>query len=124
MILLEGGDEMDSICPIAPGSGFGIARGPGQSAEAGVENHPDDSHDEDGEQDAGDIEIIPFDPGQISHAELAQEHFGGYDGDERAAERDAEAGDDRGSGGGQDHGEEPSRPGELEQTRDPEIVRL
>ena len=42
-----------------------------ESVEAGIQSDTDDSDDQNGEQDASNMQIVPFDPCQVPDAELA-----------------------------------------------------
>src|SRR6185503_19410255 len=91
-----------------------VRQRPRQAAEAGVERHADEADREDGEDDAGEREVVPLVPHEVADAGAADQHLGGDDRDPRPADRDAQAGDDGRRGGGQDHRREPSPPRQLE----------
>src|SRR5262249_51644229 len=70
----------------------------GELVEGEVEAEADEADDQDGEDDAAEVEVVPVGPGHVADAKDAEEHFGGDDSDEGAAEGNAQAGDSDGGG--------------------------
>src|SRR5262245_10382397 len=86
---------------------------PGQFVEAGIENDAHYSDDQDRKDDTRDVEIVPFDPTQVSDAQFPEQHFCRHDGHERTAERNAQSVHDGRRGTWKNNLEQPLEPREL-----------
>jgi hypothetical protein len=90
--------------------------------EAGIQGHSHCPDDQNRKQDPRNVEIVPFDPGQVSHTQLAKQHLRWYHRHQGAPKRDAQTRHDGWRCRQQDNGEETPASGELQRAGHLQVV--
>jgi len=86
---------------------------PCKPIEAGTQGHSYGPDDQNRKQKARDGQIVLFHPGQVSHAQLAEQHLYWYHRHQGAPKQDVQTSHAGGRCRWQDDGEETPAPGEL-----------